>query len=94
MEMARFTADLYQRQFEAGTASQYDVLRTQVAMRNIEPELTQAQITIRQARLQLLLLMGISDYFEVKPDVALADYEKPCMTAQWPCRATSAEIPT
>ena len=76
MEMARFTADLYQRQFEAGTASQYDVLRTQVAMRNIEPELTQAQITIRQARLQLLLLMGISDYFELKPDVALADYEK------------------
>lgn len=75
MEMARFTAELYQRQFEAGTASQYDVLRTQVALRNIEPELTQAQITIRQARLQLLLLMGISDYFEVRPDVTLADFE-------------------
>ena len=75
MDMARFTAELYERQYAAGTASQYDVLRTQVALKNIEPELTQAQITIKQARLQLLLLMGIADYFEIRPDVTLADYE-------------------
>lgn len=75
MDMARFTAELYERQYAAGTASQYDVLRTQVALKNIEPELTQAQITIKQARLQLLLLMGIADYFEIKPDVTLADFE-------------------
>ncbi|MDE5941764.1 MAG: TolC family protein, partial [Muribaculaceae bacterium] len=75
-DMASFTASLYQRQYEVGTASQYDVLRTQVALRNIEPQLTQAEITVRQARLQLLLLMGIGDYFEITPDVTLASFEQ------------------
>ncbi len=75
-DMARFTADLYARQFEAGTATQYDVLRTSVAVRNIEPQITQAEIAIRQAQLQLTILMGLdAREATVEVDHTLASYE-------------------
>lgn len=75
-EMARFTAQLYERQYEAGTATHYDVLRTKVAVQNIEPQLAQAAIAIRQAQLQLAILMGI-DAREVVVDAdrPLLSYE-------------------
>lgn len=76
-DMARFTADLYAKQFDNGTATRYDVLRTQVAVKNVEPELTQADIAVRQARLQLAILLGLDPNASVvSPDRLLADYEK------------------
>lgn len=74
-DMARFTADLYARQFELGAATKYDVLRTEVAVKNIEPELSQAEISIKQARLQLLVLMGMDAMIPLRPDVTLSEYE-------------------
>ncbi len=74
-DMARFTAELYEKKYAAGAATKYDVLRTQVALSNIEPEITRAEIAIRQSRLQLLLLMGIGQYLELNPAVTLADME-------------------
>lgn len=74
-DMAKFTADLYSKQYELGAASQYDVLRTQVAVKNVEPELTQAQIAIKRARLQLTILLGMEQNITVLPDVTLAHYE-------------------
>jgi len=73
--MARFTADLYEKKHALGAASQYDVLRTQVAVKNIEPELTQALIAIRQASLQLRILMGLDTDMTVAPLSTLAEYE-------------------
>lgn len=58
-EMAKLTYDTYSKQYALGAASEYDVLRTSVAMKNIEPEITQAEIAVKQARLQLLTLMGL-----------------------------------
>lgn len=76
-DMAKFTADLYARQYEAGTASRYDVLRTEVAVRNIEPQLTQADISVRQAQLQLTILMGIdAREATIDADRSLAMYEE------------------
>jgi len=75
-DMAVFTADLYAKQYSLGTASEFDVLRTQVAVKNIEPELSQADISIKQARLQLAVLMGLDSRIDIVPDVALADFEK------------------
>lgn len=75
LEMARFTADLYEKQYSLGTASQYDVLRTQVAVKNTEPELAQAEIAVKRARMQLAVLMGMDPAIEVVPDRRLADYE-------------------
>ena len=57
-DMAALTHEIYTKQHAAGAASDYDVLRTSVAMKNVEPDLMQADIAIKQARLQLLLLMG------------------------------------
>lgn len=73
--MAALTHQTYTRQFEAGAASDYDVLRTSVAMRNIEPELLQSEIAIKQARLQLLILMGVDAHMEIMPNDSLSRYE-------------------
>ncbi|MCM1517473.1 MAG: TolC family protein [Pseudoflavonifractor sp.] len=73
---AKFNADIYEKRFKTGTASEYDVLRSQVAVKNIEPELLEADIAIKQARLQLAILMGIDAGIPLKPDTQLACYEK------------------
>ena len=75
-DMARLTHETYVKQAAAGAASDYDVLRTSVAMKNIEPEIIQADIAIRQARLQLLVRMGVDSAFEFEAATKLADYEK------------------
>ncbi len=74
-DMAALTNRTYQQQREAGAASDYDVLRTSVAMKNIEPEIVQADIAIKQARLQLLILMGLDSNFEIEAASQLSDYE-------------------
>ena len=75
-DMAKFTADMYEKQFSLGAASEYDVLRTKVAVKNVEPELTQATIAIKQARLQLQILMGMSTLQPIKPTATLSEYER------------------
>ena len=75
-DIAKFNADLYRQQFDFGTASEYDVLRSTVAMKNIEPELLQADIAIKQCKLQLKVLMGIDYALEVEPTVTLADLQR------------------
>ena len=74
-DMAALTHDIYKRQYEAGAASDYDVLRTSVAMKNVEPQLIQADIAIKQARLQLLILMGVDASYPVRPTETLRQYE-------------------
>ncbi|MBP3535974.1 MAG: TolC family protein [Muribaculaceae bacterium] len=74
-DMAALTHDTYVKQQALGAASDYDVLRTSVAMKNIEPQLTQANIAIRRARLNLLILMGLDSSFELKPADRLSNYE-------------------
>lgn len=74
-DMAALTHDIYEKRHAVGDASEYDVLRTSVAMKNIEPEIIQADIAISRARLQLAVLMGIevTTPFEVSGN--LSDYE-------------------
>lgn len=72
-DVALFNADIYQKQFENGTASEYDVLRSSVQVKNIEPELLQADIALKQCQLQLKVLMGISSEYDIMPDISLND---------------------
>ncbi len=74
-DMAALTYDMYEKQYQVGAASDYDVLRTSVAMKNIEPDLLQADIAIKQARLQLLILMGLDATSDVTASGQLSDYE-------------------
>lgn len=73
-DVALMNADIYRKQFENGTASEYDVLRSSVQVKNLEPDLLQADIAIKQCQLQLKVLMGISTDLEILPDISLNDY--------------------
>lgn len=75
-DIAIMNADIYKKQFEQGTASEYDVLRSSVQVSNIEPELLQADIAIRQCGLQLKVLMGIDNNVEIMPDITLRDMKR------------------
>lgn len=75
-EMAALTHEIYKKQHQAGAASDYDVLRTSVAMKNVEPELLQSEIAIKQARLQLAILMGIPTDIPLKAAGSLDNYEQ------------------
>ena len=72
-DVALFNAELYEKQFQNGTASEYDVLRSSVQVKNIEPELLQADIAVKQCQLQLKVLMGISSDLNIYPDIALGE---------------------
>ena len=75
-DLAKFNADIYKKQFEAGTASEYDVLRSSVQVTNVEPELLQADIAVKQCQLQLKVLMGIDAEVAVMPTIDLSDMKR------------------
>lgn len=75
-DRARLNAEIYEKQFKAGTASEYDVLRSSVQVTNIEPELLQADISVRQCKLALIVLMGIDYNFDFEPDVTLEEMQQ------------------
>ena len=74
-DVAVMHAEIYEKQHKAGTASEYDVLRSSVQVKNIEPELLQADIAIRQCSLQLKVLMGIASEVDIEPKSTLDDYK-------------------
>lgn len=75
-ETAKFNADIYQKKFKNGTASEYDVLRSSVQVKNMEPSIIEAENTIRRAQLQLLVLMGVDATMPIKPTENLAAYKQ------------------
>ena len=74
-ETTKFNADIYKKKYETGTASEYDVLRSSVQVKNMEPSIIEAENTIRRAQLQLLMLMGVDITTPVKPTESLSDYK-------------------
>ncbi len=75
-DIALFNANLYEKQFQQGTASEYDVLRSSVQVKNLEPELLEADISVRQCRLQLIVLMGIGSELEITPSQSLDELQR------------------
>lgn len=73
---AKLNAETYANQYKQGTASEYDVLRSEVAVRNIEPSLLSAENAVKLSKLQLKVLMGIDAGIEIKIDDSLANYEQ------------------
>ncbi len=73
---ALVTHEIYQKKFSVGAASEYDVLRTSVAVKNVEPELAQADIAIKQARLQLTILLGMDSNHALTANSQLKEYEE------------------
>lgn len=75
-DIAKYTAEIYKKQFEQGTASEYDVLRSEVQVKNIEPSLLDADISVKQCQLSLNVLMGIDDALNLYPTVTMEDMQK------------------
>lgn len=75
LETAIFNANIYKGKFEVGAASEYEVLRSSVQIKNIEPDLLQSEIAIKQATLQLKILMGMNVDVPIKISGSLSEYE-------------------
>lgn len=75
-DIAKENNAVYQKQFEQGTATEYDVLRSAVQISNIEPELLQADIAVKQCQLQLKVLMSIDNTVEIEPTMDLKSMQR------------------
>lgn len=73
---AKLNAEMYANQYKQGTASEYDVLRSEVAVRNIEPTLLSAENAVKLSKLQLKVLMGIDADTQIEINDKLANYEQ------------------
>ncbi|MBR1803767.1 MAG: TolC family protein [Muribaculaceae bacterium] len=68
-------AAIYQKQFQLGTASEYDVLRANVAVTNLEPSILEAENSVNLLKLQLKVLMGMDARLEIEPAQHLDDFK-------------------
>ncbi len=75
-ENAKLNAETYANQYAQGAASEYDALRSQVAVRNIEPTLLQTENAVKLSKLQLKVLMGIDVEIEIVINDKLTNYEQ------------------
>ncbi len=57
--LAVYNAEIFRKRYLQGTATEYDTLRSVVQIRNVEPQLLQADISLKQARLQLKVLLNL-----------------------------------
>ena len=72
---AKLYADIYQKKYDLGAASEYDVLRSNVAVTNLEPSIMEAENSITALMLQLKLLMGMDVRTEFVPCQQLDDFK-------------------
>lgn len=73
---AVFNAEVFRKKFAQGTASEYDVLRSEVQVKNVEPNLLDADIAVKQCQLQLNVLMGIDNALNIVPTLKMEDMQK------------------
>ncbi len=74
-ENAKLNAKNFENKYNQGTASEYDVLRANVRVRNLEPNLLQTENSVRLTKLQLKVLMGMDMAIDITTADRLDDYE-------------------
>ena len=72
---AQFDADVFEKQFKLGVASEYDVLRARVEVTNLEPSILEVENSIEQLGLQLKLLMGMDVSTPIALSQTLEDFK-------------------
>ena len=71
---AKLNAEIFQKKYELGAASEYDMLRANVAVSNLEPSIVEAENSINALLLQLKVLMGMDVRTDITPSQHLADF--------------------
>ena len=71
---AKLNADIFQKKYDLGAASEYDVLRANVAVSNLEPSILEAENSINALLLQLKVLMGMDVRTDIMPSQQLSDF--------------------
>jgi len=71
---AKLNADIFKKKYELGAASEYDVLRANVAVTNLEPSILEAENSINALLLQLKVLMGMDVRTAIQPSQQLSDF--------------------
>ncbi len=71
---AKLNAEIFQKKYELGAASEYDVLRANVAVSNLEPAILEAENSIDALTLQLKVLMGMDVRTEISASQQLDDF--------------------
>ena len=74
-ETALYTADVYNKQFEIGVATEYDATRARVAATTLEPSILDAENSITALKLQLKVLMGMDVDIDIEPVETLDDFK-------------------
>ncbi len=72
---ALFTAEVFQKQYEIGVASEYDMTRARVAATTLEPSILDAENSITALKLQLKVLMGMDVNVDIEPVETLDDFK-------------------
>lgn len=77
---AKLNATNYENKYKQGAASEYDVLRSQVQVRNLEPSLLQSENAVSLSKMQLKVLLGLEMSVDLDVANTLSDYEKTMYT--------------
>ena len=72
---ALLTADIFEKQYEIGVASEYDKTRARVAATTLEPSILDAENSITALKLQLKVLMGMDTSIDIEPVETLDDFK-------------------
>ena len=75
-ETSKMNADVFTKKFELGVASEYDMLRANVAVTNLEPSIIDAENSINKLKLQLKLLMAMDANVDITPAETLDNYKQ------------------
>ncbi len=75
-EQAQKNFDLVNSMYELGGTSEYDKISAEVQVRSMNPSVIQARNAVSMAKLQLLVLMGVSADTEISIGNSLEDYEE------------------
>ncbi len=74
-ETALLNADIFDKQYEIGVASEYDKTRARVAATTLEPSILDAENSITALKLQLKVLMGMDVNVDIEPAETLDDFK-------------------
>lgn len=76
LEQAQDNFEVVNRLYELGGTSEYDKISAEVQVRSLNPNVIQARNAITMAKLQLMVLMGLSQDVEINVEGSLEDYEQ------------------